>query len=282
MNSNQLLINLDYDYIEDVNKKGVEKMNRLEKKVAIVTGASSGLGYATAKLFAIEGASVIALARRKEKLDQLVKETQAEGGKNIIALAGDVTKDEDIENAVKTAVNKFGKLDIFVNNAGLVDKLDPVADMPNDIWNAVVDVNLSGPMRAFRAAIPEMLKVGGGAFVTVSSLGGLFGSRCGPAYTATKHGVIGLAKNVAFQYAKKNIRSNVIAPGYVTSEMAAQMAPGTGVNEEGLQSCAMGVNLSPRTGDPEEIAQLALFLASDDASLVNGAVVTADAGWSCY
>lgn len=252
---------------------------KLENKVALVTGASAGMGNSIGKLFAKEGASVVLIARRKEKLDDLVKQIKDDGGK-AIAVAGDVTNQEDVQNAVKTAVDEFGKLDIVVNNAGIIDKSDPVADMPDNIWDAVINVNLTGPMRVFRSAIPEMLKNGGGSFVTIASVAGLNGGRGGPAYVASKHGVVGLSKNVAFMYAKKNIRSNVIAPGVVLTEMATTLDKTC--NQEGLELCGAGMVTSPRPGQPEEIAEVALFLASDEASIVNGAVVTADTGWTAY
>jgi len=250
---------------------------RLENKVAIVTGASSGMGAAIAKRFAKEGASVVAIARRKERLQSLIDDINADGGK-AVAVAGDVTSDTDVENAVKAAVEQFGRLDVVVNNAGLLDRFVPVAELDNDLWNAVLDVNLTGPMRMFRAAIPEMEKTGGGSFVTIASVGGLHGCRAGTAYTASKHGVIGLAKSVAYMYAKKGIRSNVIAPGGVKTEIGA----GQPANEGGAAICMTGMNTNPRMGEAEEIASVALFLASDDASFVNGATVVADAGWTAY
>ena len=250
---------------------------RLKDKVALVTGASSGMGLEIARLFAGEGASVVVVARRKDRLTALVDQITASGGK-AVAVAGDVTREEDVRNAVQTAVTTYGRLDIVINNAGLMDRMDPVADLDDDIWNAVIDVNLTGPMRFFRAAIPEMEKAGGGAFVTVASVGGICGGRAGAAYTASKHGVVGLAKNVAYAYAKKGIRSNVIAPGGVSTEILT----GKDLNEEGAKIYAAGMATNPRMGEPMEVARLALFLASDEASLVNGAVVTADAGWTAY
>ena len=250
---------------------------RLETKVAIVTGASSGMGAAIAERFAKEGASVAVIARRKERLQSLIDRITADGGR-AIAVAGDVTSDADVENVVKTAVREFGRLDIVVNNAGLLDRFVPVTELDNDLWNAVIDVNLTGPMRMFRAAIPEMEKAGGGSFVTIASIGGLHGCRAGPAYTASKHGVIGLAKNVAYMYAKKGIRSNVIAPGGVKTEIGAGQQP----NEKGAAVCMAGMGINPRMGEADEIASVALFLASDDARFVNGATVVADAGWTAY
>ena len=252
-------------------------MGRLDNKVALVTGASAGMGYNIAKLFAKEGASVVVVARRKERLAALVAQIEADGGK-AIAVAGDVTIEEDVQKAVKTAVQEFGKLDIVINNAGLMDKMMPVDLLDDDLWNAVINVNVTGPMRFFRAAIPEMEKTGGGVFVTISSLAGLYGARAGAAYTASKHAVLGLAKNVAFMYANRNIRSNVIAPGGVQSEIGGPES----FNPAGMERCMLGMGTMPRMGVPAEIAQLALFLASDDASLINGAVVTADAGWGAY
>ena len=250
-------------------------MKRLENKVALVTGASSGMGEQIAKLFAKEGASVVVIARRKEKLEDLVKSIENNNGKSI-AVTGDVTNEEDVQNAIKTAVNEFGKLDIVVNNAGLLDKMTPVTEVTDDLWDAVFNVNVKGPMRFFRAALPEMEKNGGGNFVTIASMGALKSGIAGTAYTASKHAVMGLAKNVAFIYADKNIRSNVIAPGGVKTEMGA---PSSDISELGMSRCQLTMTSMPRMGEAEEIAYLALFLASDEASLVNGAVVTADAGW---
>ena len=170
-------------------------MGKLDNRVAIVTGASSGMGKEIARLFAGEGASVVAVARHKEKLQGVIDEITRAGGK-ATAVAGDVSKEEDIQNAVKAAVEKYGRLDIVINNAGLMDKMAPVGDMDDETWFEIIDVNLTGPMRLFRAAIPIFLKQGKGVFVTTASVGGLFGCRAGTAYTASKHGVIGLAKNV--------------------------------------------------------------------------------------
>ena len=252
-------------------------MARLENRVAIVTGASSGMGAAISRLFAQEGASVVAVARRKERLQALVDEITAGGGA-AIAVAGDVSIEGDVQNVVRTAVEHFGKLDIVVNNAGLLDTMAPVHEMDDATWEAVLDVNLTGPMRLFRAAIPEMLRNEYGVFVTIASVGGLFGARAGTAYTASKHGVIGLAKNVAYMYARKGIRSNVIAPGAVNTEIGR----GKEMSPAGAAIAMSGLSLNPRTGEPEEIARVALFLASDEASFVNGATLVADAGWTSY
>ncbi len=249
-------------------------MGRLENKVAIVTGASSGMGEQIALLFAKEGASVVAIARRKERLADLVEKIEAEGGQ-AIAIAGDVTSEDDVQAAIKAAVDEYDKLDIVVNNAGLLDKMTPVGEVTDDLWDAVFDVNVKGPMRFFRAALPVMEDAGQGTFVTIASLGGIKCGIAGSTYIASKHAVLGLAKSVAYMYADKNIRSNVIAPGAVNTEMGQD--PDT--SEIGMGRAQLTMACIPRMGEANEIAQLALFLASDESSLVNGAVVTADAGW---
>jgi NAD(P)-dependent dehydrogenase (short-subunit alcohol dehydrogenase family) len=252
-------------------------MGKLDNTVAIVTGASSGMGKEIATLFAQEGASVVAIARRKEKLQGVIDGIIAKGGR-AVAVSGDVSREEDIQNVVKAAMEKYGRLDIVVNNAGLMDRMAPVGDLDDETWNQILDVNLTGPMRLFRAAVPLFLKQGKGVFVTIASIGGLFGCRAGTAYTVSKHGVIGLAKNVGYMYAKKGIRSNIIAPGGVNTDITKgiQMHPG------GAALCAAGLVTNPRMGEASEIARVALFLASDDSSFVNAATIVADSGWSAY
>ena len=252
-------------------------MGKLDNRVAIITGASSGMGKEIAMLFAQEGASVVAIARRKELLQGVIDGIIAKGGR-AMAVSGDVTREEDIRNVVTAAVETYGRLDIVVNNAGLMDNMAPVGDLDDETWNQIIDVNLTGPMRLFRAAIPVFLKEGRGVFVTTASIGGLFGCRAGTAYTASKHGVIGLAKNVGYMYAKKGIRSNIIAPGGVNTDIVK----GIRIHPEGGALCGAGLVTNPRIGEPSEIAKVALFLASDDSSFVNGATIVADSGWSAY
>jgi NAD(P)-dependent dehydrogenase (short-subunit alcohol dehydrogenase family) len=252
-------------------------MGKLDNRVAIVTGASSGMGMEIARLFAAEGASVVAVARHREKLQGAIDEISAKGGK-AIAVAGDVSKEEDIQNVVKAALDTYGRLDIVINNAGLMDKMAPVGEMDDATWFEILDVNLTGPMRLFRAAVPIFLAQGKGVFVTTASIGGLFGCRAGTAYTASKHGVIGLAKNVGYMYAKRGIRSNIIAPGGVNTDITK----GIRLNPEGAALCGSGLVTNPRIGEPSEIALVALFLASDDSSFINAATIVADAGWSAY
>lgn len=253
-------------------------MKVLEDKVAIITGATAGMGKAMAELFSQEGASVVLFARREERLQNLVSEIEEKGGKAVY-YAGDVTSQEDIDNLVDLAMKEYGKIDIAINNAGIMDNFKTIVNVDDDLWEKVIDVNVTGPMRLYRAVIPKMLENGGGSLVTVASIGGLYGKISGTAYTASKHAAIGMSKSTAWMYAKQNIRCNVIAPGGVNTEIAATMDPAK-LDMEGYGTCAAFVEMNPKTGEAEEIAELALFLASDKASLINGAVVTADGGWT--
>lgn len=253
-------------------------MKTLEDKVAIITGATAGMGKAMAELFSDEGASVVLFARREERLQNLVNEITEKGGKAVYCV-GDVTNQEDIDNVVDLAIKEFGKIDIAINNAGIMDNFKTIVNVDDELWERVFDVNVTGPMRLYRAVIPKMIENGGGSLVTIASVGGLFGKVSGTAYTASKHAVIGMSKSTAWMYAKQNIRCNVIAPGGVNTEIASTMDPEK-MDLEGYGNCAGFIELTPKMGESEEIAELALFLASDKASLVNGAVVTADGGWT--
>jgi len=254
---------------------------KLQDKVALVTGASSGMGRAIATLFAAEGATVIAFARRKERLEELTAASVAAGAPGaIVPFEGDVTNEESIDAAVKFAVDNYSKLDIVINNAGIMDNMVPAAELTDDLWDRVMDVNVKALMRTTRRALAEMLPREAGVFVNIASLGGLHGSRAGAAYTASKHAVVGLTKNVGFQYAIKGIRANAICPGAVETEISA--AGMTNPSEFGLARAMGGMGLNPRMGSADDIARIALFLASDDSNFVNAVALPADAGWSAY
>ena len=251
---------------------------KLQNKVAVVTGAGSGMGKAITILFAKEGAKVIAADMNQETLNKVVAEITANGGTTKPVIAN-VTKEQDIQNMIDAAVNTFGSLDILVNNAGIMDNFVPAADVTDELWEKVFAVNVTGPMRATRKALPIFIKKGSGVIINIASAGGLFGSRAGAAYTASKHAVIGLTKNVGFEYAKLGIRCNAIAPGAVNTNIGNTLF---NPNKFGMERAMAGINLNPRVGEPEEIAKVALFLACDDSSLINGTIITADAGWTAY
>jgi NAD(P)-dependent dehydrogenase (short-subunit alcohol dehydrogenase family) len=251
---------------------------RLAGKVAVITGAASGMGKAIAELYAVEGARVVVSDLRVEAAQAVVANIESKGG-TAIAVAANVAKEEDVQGLINTAVEKFGTVDILVNNAGIMDNFMSAASLTDELWDRVFAINTTGPMRTTRKVLPIFMEKKSGVIVNIASAGGLQGSRAGAAYTASKHAVVGFTKNVGFQYAPHGIRCNAIAPGGVNTNIGTSI---TAPDPFGMERAMVGMQLNPRSGEPEEIAKVALFLASDDASFVNGTVVTADAGWTAY
>ncbi|TXK84390.1 SDR family oxidoreductase [Paenibacillus sp. N3.4] len=251
---------------------------KLSGKVAIVTGAASGMGKAIAELYAAEGAKVIVSDIDLDTAQIVVAGIESQGG-TALAVAANVMKEEDVQHLIDTAVNTYGTLDILVNNAGIMDNFVPAGELTDALWERVFAINTTGPMRTTRKALPIFIEKKSGVIVNIASAGGLYGSRAGAAYTASKHAVVGFTKNVGFQYANLGIRCNAIAPGGVATNIGATM---TEPNGFGMERAMAGMNLNPRTGDALDIAKVALFLASDDSGFVNGTVITADAGWTAY
>jgi len=249
---------------------------KLEGKVAVITGAASGIGKEIAKLYAKEGASVVISDLNEKGALEVVKEIENDGGK-AMAVVANVTNEDDINNMIDQAIKTYGKLDILVNNAGIMDKMTPAADITDELWDNVFAINTTSMMRSTRKALSVFLEAESGVIINMASAAALYGSRAGVAYTAAKHAVVGLTKNVGFQYATKGIRCNAIAPGGVNTEIA-----GGESNEFGMDRVMSGATNNPRSGEPIEVAKVALFLASDDSSFVNGEVIKADAGWMAY
>lgn len=251
---------------------------KLNGKVAVVTGAASGMGKAIAELFAAEGAKVVVSDLNLEQAQKVVEGIEAKGGEAMGA-AANVAVEEDVQRLIDGTVSRFGTVDILVNNAGIMDNFVPAADLTDALWDKVFAVNTTGPMRTIRKVLPIFTEKKAGVIVNIASAGGLFGSHAGAAYTASKHAVIGLTKNVGFQYATLGIRCNAIAPGAVETNIASTL---TAVNPFGMERAQVGMGINPGLGKPEDIAKVALFLASDESSFVNGTTVTADAGWTAY
>lgn len=251
---------------------------RLNGKVAVITGAASGMGKAIAELFAAEGASVVVSDLQAESAQSVVTAIEANGGK-AIAVACNVAKEEDVQRLIDTAVEKLGTVDILVNNAGIMDNFVPAGELTDELWERVFAINTTGPMRTTRKVLPIFTERKSGVIVNIASAGGLQGSRAGAAYTAAKHAIVGFTKNVGFQYAPLGIRCNAIAPGGVKTNIGSSMHTPSAF---GMERAMIGMGINPRVGEPEEIAKVALFLASDEASFVNGTVVAADAGWMAY
>ncbi|KOR75979.1 SDR family oxidoreductase [Paenibacillus solani] len=251
---------------------------KLENKVAIVTGAASGMGKAIAEGYAAEGAKVVVSDLNLEGAKQVVEGIVSNGG-TAFAIETNVTNDEDLQRLFDETIAQYGKLDILVNNAGIMDGMEPINEIEDARWDKIFAVNTTSVMKSMRLASNLFLEQGHGVIVNNISAGGLYGGRAGGAYTASKHAVVGLTKNTAFMYADKGIRCNGIAPGAVMTNIQSSM---TSVSQYGIGRQQLGMALNPRIGQPEEIAKLAIFLGSDDASFVNGQIVTADGGWTTY
>lgn len=248
---------------------------RVKDKVAVVTGAGSGMGLAIARLLVEQGAKVVAADWHG---DAVATAAAAIGG-SIVPMTVDVSDEVQCSGMVDRAVAEFGRIDILLNNAGVMDLFASVADVDNQTWLRVLAVNLDGPMYAMRRAVPLMLGQGGGAIVNIASVAGLGGGSAGAAYTASKHGLIGLTRSTAFQYAKSGLRCNVVASGGVSTNIMQS------VDQARLDQAALGRlgayhAVNPGMLEPIDIANLVLFLASDEARYINGVVLPADMGWT--
>ena len=246
---------------------------KLEKKVAIVTGASSGIGRATAMLFAREGASVVVAGRRRDALDRLVDEIVGSGGR-AVAVAGDVREDAHASALVEEALRRFGGLDIAFNNAGSAGTLAPLADLPEAAWRETIDTNLTSAFLAARHQAPAMIERGGGSIVFTSSfVGHSVGMPTMSAYAASKAGLIGLTRSLATELGPSGIRVNALLPGGTDTPSLTVRTPEQRAWVEGLHALK-------RIATSEQIARSALYLASDDAAFTTGAALLADGGVS--
>jgi NAD(P)-dependent dehydrogenase (short-subunit alcohol dehydrogenase family) len=245
-------------------------------KVVLVTGGSSGLGEATALEFASEGAKVVIGARRAGQSADVVKRIAAAGGEAHFVQA-DMSRAADVENLVRETVKKFGRLDCAVNNAGISGpRFTPVADVTEEQWDQVMNVNLKGVWLCLKYEIRAMLAAGGGAIVNVASIYGLKPADSGHVpYGASKHGVVGLTTGAAVDYGQMSIRINAVAPGFTHSEMVDVNRPGAAERYQRLVARHSGMN---RLGRADEAANAIVWLCSDEASYVNGAVLTVDGG----
>jgi NAD(P)-dependent dehydrogenase (short-subunit alcohol dehydrogenase family) len=246
----------------------------LRGKVALVTGGNSGIGRSVAIAFARAGAKVVIAARGVEKGEETVALIRNEGGECRFVRT-DVSKRAEVEALADRIVDTFGRLDCAVNNAA-IEGQKPFLDWTEDEWDATIDTNLKGVWLCMRSEIPQMLKVGGGAIVNISSVAGLIGFPLHAPYVAAKHGVHGLTKTAAVEFARQGIRVNTICPGTIQTPMLDQ---GFANNPENAQ---MAVNLTPmgRVGQPAELAAAAVWLCSAQASFITGVTLSVDGGWS--
>lgn len=250
-------------------------MGVLEKKVAVVTGASSGIGRAAARLFASEGASLVVVARRHAELHELLSDIDGVGGQ-AIAVVGDVREEATAKRAVDAAVSTFGGLDIGFNNAGTLGALGPTTEIAAGAWRDTVDTNLTGAFLGAKHQIPEMLKRGAGSVIFTSTfVGHTVGFPGTAAYAASKAGLIGLTQALAAEFGPSAVRVNALLPGGTDTPMAAQM----NATPEAMAHVA-SLHALKRLASPEEVAQAALFLASPAASFMTGAAMLVDGGVS--
>jgi len=248
---------------------------RLENKVIVVTGASSGMGRAMVEMFVKEGAKVVAVARRKERLEELAESLKDAPGK-VLVCQGDVGKAEDNEMMIDEAVKEFGRLDVLVNNAGIMDDMSPIGDATDEMYDKVMRVNVYGPMCAMRKAVKVFLEQGNGGNIINVVSEGAFHTCAGAIYCASKAALTSMTKNTAFMYMEQGIRCNAIAPGGILTEIATSMGR---PNMAGYGRVQNVLKCSPPQGTGENIANAATFLASDESAYVNGDVMMVDGGW---
>jgi NAD(P)-dependent dehydrogenase (short-subunit alcohol dehydrogenase family) len=241
-------------------------------KVAVVTGGASGIGEAVARTIAARGGQVV-VADIDEADSERVTTAIGDAGGSAKAIRTDVTDTSSVEAMVQFAVDAYGGLDVAINNAGIGGPLSPTGEYPIDGWRQVIEINLNGVFYGMRYQIPAMLARGGGAIVNVASILGAVGTANSPAYVAAKHGVRGLTKAAAIEYATRNIRINSVGPGYIETPLLASL------DEATMQAL---VNLHPmhRLGTSEEVAALIVFLASDEAAFITGSYHLVDGGYT--
>jgi NAD(P)-dependent dehydrogenase (short-subunit alcohol dehydrogenase family) len=245
---------------------------QLKNKVALVTGGGVGIGAAVARLFAREGASVVITGRRKDVLEQVVAEIERARGRALV-VTGSVTDEAHVRSAVAQAVRTFGRLDILVNNAGIGSFGKPLHETDDATWEEQLAVNLTGVFRMTRAALPHMLQAGGGSIINISSIAALVGIPLLPAYGAAKGGLNALTRCLAIDYAAQNIRCNAICPGLIATPMAEPL-----MAEPDRLAAVLAAYPMARTGKPEEVAKLVLYLACDDSAWMTGSIIPLDGG----
>jgi NAD(P)-dependent dehydrogenase (short-subunit alcohol dehydrogenase family) len=261
-------------------------MGRLQDKVAFITGAGSGIARAASRLFAQEGAKIV-LAELKPELGRASEQAVREAGGDAVFIETDVTKEESVKAAIQQAVTRYGKLDVLYNCAGgSVAQDKRVTDVDMWVWQHTQSLDLLGTFLCCRHGIPELIKAGGGAIVNMTSVAALRGSFAGHVYVAAKGGIIAFTKALAGEYAQYGIRANAIGPGLVMTDRVKQRfgdtpdAPAISPQAQAIKAQFKRYPFS--VGEPEDIARVALFLASDEARMITGAIIPADGGLSAY
>jgi NAD(P)-dependent dehydrogenase (short-subunit alcohol dehydrogenase family) len=248
-------------------------MAEFDGKVVIVTGGGSGIGQAACHLYAREGAHVV-VSDIDEKRGHETVDALDQGNGEAMFVRADVSKPEDCKTMVEATLAKFGRLDVAFNNAGIGGEANPTGDYSVEGWQRVIAINLSGVFYCMKYEIPAMLDSGGGVIVNMASILGQVAFENSSAYVAAKHGVVGLTKNAAVEYAKQNLRVNAVGPAFISTPLISEI-------EENTQARDLLISLHPigRLGEPEEVAELVTWLSSDKASFVTGAYYAIDGGY---
>ncbi|HEU0126009.1 MULTISPECIES: SDR family NAD(P)-dependent oxidoreductase [Flavobacterium] len=248
-------------------------MALLENKVAFVSGGGSGIGRAVAEAYAREGAKVVVSDINVDHGEETVKMIKDKGGEAFF-IKGDSSSASDNKHMVEVTVSKYGRLDIACNNAGMGGPAKPTGEYEPEDWDRVIGLNLNGVFYACRYQLEQMEKNGGGSIVNIASIHGQVAAPLSPAYTASKHAVVGLTKNIAVEYAQKNIRCNAVGPGYIETALLKD-----NLNKDMMQAVAAKSAMN-RLGTAEEIAELVVFLNSDKSSFTTGSYIIADGGYT--
>jgi NAD(P)-dependent dehydrogenase (short-subunit alcohol dehydrogenase family) len=245
-------------------------MKKLENKVVFITGGASGIGKASAIEAAKEGATVVIADLPNSKHEETLKELNVSGAKSLFVPV-DVSDVDSVKQAIQITVTKFGRLDVALNNAGIAASFSDIHETDEKAWHRIIDVNLNGQFYCVKYELQQFLKQGGGVIVNLASVAGIRAEPGTPAYTASKHGLLGLTKNIAVQYGSRNIRANAILPYYIDT-------PLTGNMPKEVQSVWAAATPAKRLGKAEEIAKAFIYLASDDSSYCNGTQLVLDGG----
>lgn len=243
-------------------------MEKLTGKVAFITGGTSGIGEFTAKSFAEHGAKVIVAGRDEEDGTRIVKEIEEKGGQGQFVKL-DITEKKDIKQSVQEALNAYGTIDILVNGAGIHDSYDTVLDTDEESYDKLMDINVKGPFLMTKEILPILLEKGKGTIINIGSQGTFVAGPGGSAYVTSKHAIEGFTKQLAYDFGKKGIKANLIAPGFIQTPMT-----------EGIEDDRLKDIPAQRAGKPEEVAALAVFLASDESDYIQGTSIKIDGGWT--